>query len=78
MLKLSFKTSEEPVEILNEAEAFFRDWGLRVREKGSCTLSLEGGGGYVRVDINDNGVREVTIETREWESPVKEFATKHK
>jgi hypothetical protein len=78
LLKLSFKTAEEPVEILNEAEVFFRERGLRVKEKGSCTLNLEGGGGYVRVDIFDNGASEVTIETREWESSVKEFATRHK
>jgi hypothetical protein len=41
-------------------------------------MLLEGGGGYVRIDIQDNGVREVTLETREWENPAKEFVQNHK
>ena len=73
MLTLSFKTSKEPSRVLTEAENFFRDRGLRVAEIGSCCMLLEGGGGYVRIDIHDNREREVILETREWESPVKEF-----
>jgi hypothetical protein len=77
LLRPSFKTSKEPVKVLSEAEFFFKDRGLSVIEKSECCLQLEGGRGYVRIDLQENGGREVTLETREWENPVKEFARRH-
>lgn len=78
MLKLSFKTSKRRDEIINEAESFFKEKGLVTKEKGDCCIHMEGGGGYVRVDVVDDGEREVTLETREWEYQVKQFAAQHR
>jgi hypothetical protein len=77
MLRLSFKTSKGRIKFLNEAEDFFRGRGLRVTQRGYSYLLLEGGGGYVRIDVQENGDRQATLETREWENPVKEFAQNH-
>jgi len=74
LLRLSFKTSKRREEIVNEAESFFNERGFVTKEKGDCCVHMEGGGGYVRVDVVDNGEREVTLETREWEYQVKQFA----
>ena len=51
MLKLSFKTSKKRHETINEAESFFKQNGLVTKEKGACCLLMEGGGGYIRVDL---------------------------
>lgn len=77
MLKLSFKTSKKRDEIINQAESFFKEKGLVTKEKGDCCVHMEGGGGYVRVDVVDDGEREVTLETREFEYQVKQFAAQH-
>jgi len=74
LLKLSFKTSKNRDEVINEAESFFKEKGLVTKEKGDCCIHMENGGGYVRVDVVDDGEREVTLETREWEYRVKQFA----
>lgn len=71
MLKLSFKTSKQPVEIMNQAEKFFEGYGLRIAEKGQNAMRMEGGGGYVRIEAAHGPQTEVTLETREWEFPVK-------
>jgi len=78
LLRLSFKTSKRREEIVNEAESFFNERGLVTKEKGDCCVHMEGGGGYVRLDVVDNGEREVTLETREWEYQVKQFAAQQR
>lgn len=77
MLKLSFKTKKGR-EILDDVERFFVDKGLRTTEKGDCCIHMEGGGGYVRVDLVENGETEVTLESREWDYQVKQFAEQHR
>ncbi len=77
MLKLSFRTSKKSQDIIGEAESFFRDKGLEAKEKGDCCLQMEGGGGYVRIDTVENKDTEVTLETREWDYQVKQFAEHH-
>lgn len=77
MLKVSFTTSRKRDDILNEAESFFNKNGLSTTEKGDCCLTMEGGGGYVRVDVVENEKNEVTVETREWDYQVKQFAANH-
>ena len=77
MLRLSFRTSKKNQDIIREAEGFFQNKGLETKEKGDCCLQMEGGGGYVRVDIVEAKEREVILETREWEYQVKEFVEHH-
>jgi hypothetical protein len=77
MLKISFRTSKKREQIVNEAEKFFKEKGLITKEKGDCCLQMEGGGGYVRLDIAENDKNEVTLETREWEYQVKQFIEQH-
>jgi hypothetical protein len=77
MLKISFKTSKKREQIVNEAEKFFKEKGLITKEKGDCCPQMEGGGGYVRLDIAENDKNEVTLETREWEYQVKQFIEQH-
>jgi hypothetical protein len=66
MLKLSFNTKKPPEEIVREAEEFFKAYGLQVTDKSNCCLEMEGGGGYVRMDIAQMDPNEVTLECREW------------
>lgn len=69
MLRLSFKSSKGRAEILGEAEKFFGDMGLWSKEKSLSHVLMEGGGGYVRVNVVGNERSEVILETREWEYP---------
>ena len=77
MIRFSFKTSQKPKEIIESAEQFFRNVGLKVTEKGNCCLNLEGGGGYINITVSENDTTEVELVGREWEYQIKEFAEKY-
>ena len=76
MLKLSFKSSKKPQEILLGAETFFVEQGLRTVEKEESSIGFQNTAGYVRVDVSHQS--EVTVETAEWEHQVKQFAERYK
>jgi len=73
LLRLSFESSKKKDHVLEDAERHFKEIGLVTREKGDCCIHMEGGGGYVRVDITENDKIEVTLETREWDYQVRQF-----
>ncbi len=77
MLRLSFRTSKKSQDIIEDCEKFFQDKGLETKERGDCCLQMEGGGGYVRVDVVENKDREVILEAREWDYQVKQFAEQY-
>lgn len=77
MLNLSLETALQPKEVIDKAVAFFGKGGLglSVLERGPYGVYLEGGGGYVSIDIRRSKTgNSVTLETREWEAQVEEFA----
>ena len=81
MLRLSVRTKSRPEDVVKQAVQFFGPAGhaLKVTEQSDSCASFEGGGGMVSVAacIDDKGTS-VDLETREWESQVKEFARKIK
>ncbi len=77
IIRMSFKTSLKTEEIIDSAEQFFRNVGLKVKEKGYCCINFEGGGGYINVTISNNDATEVELVGREWEYQIKKFAEKY-
>ena len=76
MLKISFKSSKKPQEILLGAERFFVEQGLKTVEKEESAIGFQNAAGYVRVDVTHQS--EVTVETSEWERQVKQFVERYK
>jgi hypothetical protein len=76
MLSITKNTFLKPEEVIKRAVNFFgpRGLGLIIKEEDTCSVYLEGGGGGVRVDAAAaaKGTK-VDVETREWESQVKDF-----
>jgi hypothetical protein len=63
-----------PAEALAAAERFFSgDFGLLVQRRGQRELGFEGGGGHVLVGITGEQPTVLEIETREWDTPVRQF-----
>lgn len=76
MLKIFKETSLAPEKILERAAAFFgrNGEGLDEKERNSCCVAFEGGGGFVRVSVGEeSGKRTVEVETREYEYQAKRF-----
>jgi hypothetical protein len=76
MLRLSRKTQSTSEQILDRAAEFFgpKGHGLEEKERGSCCVTFEGGGGYVTVAVSEQSDgRAVEIETREHEYQAKQF-----
>jgi hypothetical protein len=76
MLSMTKNTKLKPEEVINRAVNFFgpKGFGLTIQEGDANSVYLEGGGGGVRVNASkaEKGTT-VDIETREWESQVKNF-----
>lgn len=71
MLKISFKSSKKPDQILRVAETFFVRQGLRkVRKEGSL-IDFKSSAGYVRLNVTHQS--EVIVETVGLEDTVKQF-----
>ena len=76
MLKISFQSSKKPNEVLEGAESFFVEKGLKTDEKDESSIGFQSNEGYVRLNVTHQS--EVTIETVEWENQVKQFAERYK
>ncbi len=78
MLKLNTRTKSKPAEVVKKAVEFFGPggYGMKVTDKTDTCVTFEGGGGGVSVTtcIDEKGTS-VDLEAREWEEPVKEFAS---
>jgi hypothetical protein len=81
MIGMEKSSKLTPSEVADKAIAFFGPGGLglEVKERAECCVRLEGGGGYVFVQVaegkNGNGSL-VEVESREWEYHVKRFLEK--
>ncbi len=76
MLKISKETKLQPEQILDKAVAFFGPEGEQLEEKDrdACCVTFEGGGGYVRVSVAEEGaLQTVDVETREFEYQARQF-----
>jgi len=76
MLSMTKNTKLKPDDVLKKAATFFGGggFGLKVMEEDKNHIYLEGGGGGVNVIVSA-GVKgtKVDVETREWETQVKDF-----
>jgi len=79
MINLETESKLSIEEITKRAKSFFGKGGLGleiVDESTEC-LNFTGGGGFVNVVIcPTEGKNRVELQTREWENPVKQFASK--
>jgi len=76
MIRISKQSRLKPVEIIAMASLYFGKGGegLEETERGGCCISFAGAGGYVTVTVSEeNGRREVDVETREFEYQAKRF-----
>jgi hypothetical protein len=76
MLSITRNTKLKPADVLKKATSFFSTggFGLKVMEEDENHIYLEGGGGAVNVIVSaaPKGAK-VDVETREWETQVKNF-----
>lgn len=76
MIHITKETTHSANEVVKLASDFFGTEGLDLEEKerNSCCITFEGGGGYVSVTVVEAGSkRDVDVESREWEYQVKKF-----
>jgi hypothetical protein len=76
MIRITRETTLSADDVLRRASDFFgtQGLGLEERERNSCCIAFEGGGGYVSINLVEaGGKRDVDVESREWEYQVKEF-----
>ena len=76
MIHISKKSRLNPDEILAKACRYFGKGGegLDETERGPCCISFSGAGGYVTVAVSERSdLREVDVETREFEYQAKQF-----
>ncbi len=81
MLNMTKESKLKPEAVIRRAVDFFgaKGLGLILKEEDKNMVYLEGGGGGVRVSVS--GSRKgtvVDVETREWESQVKDFLASFK
>jgi hypothetical protein len=76
MIRISKQTRLKAEDIIVKAEQFFGKKGEQLEEKdrNPCCISFEGSGGYVSISIvEEDRMRTVDAETREFEYQVKRF-----
>jgi hypothetical protein len=76
MLRISKQTHLTSEQVLDRAAEFFgpNGHGLDEKDRDSCCISFEGGGGFVTVTVSEQAdSRSVEIETREHEYQAKAF-----
>jgi len=75
MVTYSTVTKLSPQDALDRAVAHFAGGlGLALKEQSHCCVTLEGGGGYVRVSA-EGGEKDTTvqIESHEWDEHARQF-----
>jgi len=76
MIHITKETTLPVDDVLRRASDFFGSQGLGLQEKerNSCCIAFDGGGGYVSITVAEAaGKRDVDVESREWDYQVKEF-----
>lgn len=76
MLSMTKESKLKPEDVIKRAVIFFgsKGLGLILKEEDKNSVYLEGGGGGVRVTASTGKKGStVDVETREWESQVKDF-----
>ena len=76
MIHITKETTLPVDDVLERASNFFGSQGLGLEEKdrNSCCIAFDGGGGYVSITVAEAGdKRDVDVESREWDYQVKEF-----
>jgi hypothetical protein len=76
MIHITKETKHSANEVVRRALDFFgtEGLGLKEKERNSCCITFEGGGGYVSITFMEGGgKRDVDVEAREWEYQVKKF-----
>jgi hypothetical protein len=79
MVNLEVKTRLTQEEVVTRAKKFFGKGGLGldVSEENPQCLSFQGGGGYVTATIcSERDKTRINLVTQEWDSQVKEFASR--
>jgi hypothetical protein len=76
MLHITKETAHSADDVVTRASDFFgnKGLGLKEKERNSCCITFEGGGGYVSITVVEaGGKRDVDVESREWDYQVKKF-----
>lgn len=76
MIRIAKQTRLHPEAIIDRAAKFFGEEGecLEEKERNPCCISFEGGGGYVAISVvEEEKLRTVDVETREFEYQAKRF-----
>jgi hypothetical protein len=76
MIRISKNSKLSTDAILAKASRYFGQGGegLDQTESGPCCISFSGAGGYVTVTVSEEAnLREVDVESREFEHQVKQF-----
>ena len=79
MISYGKHTRLKPAQVIQKAVSFFgpAGVGLAVQDRGGGCARFVGGGGFVFVSTCEGERRtEVSLETREWEIPSKDFIAK--
>jgi hypothetical protein len=77
MISYGKETKLKPDQVIDRAVQFFGPGGLglQVEDQGGGCARFTGGGGYVYLSTCEGAkATEVSLEAREWEYQVKEFA----
>lgn len=74
-MRYEVMTSWTPEEVIEYARAYFGpgSTGLEVTSQTAQSILLQGGGGYVAIQVQSGAHTTVDIETREWDYPVHQF-----
>jgi hypothetical protein len=66
-------TKLPPDKVIERAVEYFTRLGLTVSERTSCSLFMEGAGGYIDLGVCGGENTEVDVVTQEWNEHVKQF-----
>ena len=74
-MRYEVTTSLTPEEVIEDALHYFGpgSTGLALTSQTSQGVVLQGGGGYVAIQVQPGVTTTVAIETREWDYPVRQF-----
>jgi len=80
MGRYSINTKMDAEDVVEAAVDYFGEEGLGLESSdvGACCATFEGGGGFVRINVDAGDPTEVELVTREWDHDVKHFMTKIK